>query len=87
MSYSFIIYLGITVYLVMAYFIFTEWLFFLLTDKEMNPEQRFWSRIILVMATIAWPIIVPFAYLELLRFHRKYKKDIDLLISQTDKQI
>ncbi len=71
----------------MAYFIFTEWLFFFLTDKEMNPEQRFWSRIILVMATIAWPIIIPFAYLELLRFHKKYKKDIDLLISQTDKQI
>lgn len=87
MFYLLTIYLGIVAYLVIAYFIFTEWLFFFMSDKEMNPGQRFWSRIILFIATLVWPVIVPFAYLELLRFHKKYKKDIDLLISRTDKQI
>lgn len=44
----------------------------------MSLEQRYLSWIILVLITIFWPIIVPFAYLELLKFHRKYNKEIDL---------
>ncbi|MBW4424908.1 MAG: hypothetical protein KME50_10755 [Nostoc desertorum CM1-VF14] len=71
--------LGIIVYLAFARCLFNQWLFFLTDDKEMSPEKRSFSRIILVLITIFWPIIVPFAYLELLKFHRKYNKEIDLL--------
>ncbi|WP_242063357.1 hypothetical protein [Nostoc sp. FACHB-892] len=71
--------LGIIVYLAFARCLFSQWLFFLMDDKEMSPEKRFFSKIILVLITIFWPIIVPFAYLELLKFHRKYNKEIDLL--------
>ncbi|MEA5507935.1 hypothetical protein VB735_33595 [Halotia wernerae UHCC 0503] len=76
--------LVIIVYLVMGYYLFNEWLFFFLQDQEMSSEQRSFSRMILVLMTIFWPIVVPFAYLELLRFHKKHKKDIDILINQTD---
>ncbi len=75
--------LVIIVYLVMGYYLFNEWLFFFSQDQEMSPEQRSFSRIILVVMTIFWPIVVPFAYLELLRFHKKHKKDIDLLIKSS----
>lgn len=72
-------YLGIIVYLAFAWCLFSQWLFFLMRDGEMSQEQRYLSGIILVFITIFWPIIVPFAYLELLKFHRKYEKEIDLL--------
>ncbi|MCC5647087.1 hypothetical protein LC607_30090 [Nostoc sp. CHAB 5824] len=72
-------YLGIIVYLAFAWCLFSQWLFFLMSDTEMSQEQRYFSGIILVLITIFWPLIVPFAYLELLKFHRKYNKEIDLL--------
>lgn len=72
-------YLGIIVYLAFAWALSSQWLFFLMSDEDMSREQRYLSGIILVLITILWPIIVPFAYLELLKFHRKYNKEIDLL--------
>jgi hypothetical protein len=71
--------LGTSVYLAFAWCLFSQWLFFFMSDTEMSREQRSLSGILLVVSTILWPIIVPFAYLELLKFHRKYHKDIDLL--------
>jgi hypothetical protein len=53
----------------------------------MNSSQRFFSMVILVIATILWPLIVPLAYLELLKFHKKHKQVIDLLISLSDTQL
>jgi lysylphosphatidylglycerol synthetase-like protein (DUF2156 family) len=70
---------GIIVYLAIAYSLFSEWLFFFLSDKDISREQRFLSGIVLVLITIFWPMVVPFAYLELLKFHRKHNKEIDLL--------
>ncbi|MBE9003168.1 hypothetical protein IQ274_34670 [Nostoc sp. LEGE 12447] len=75
-------YVGITVYLAFAWSLLKQWLFFLIDDKEMSREQHFLSGIILVLITIFWPIVVPFAYIELLKFHRKYNKEIDLLRDQ-----
>ncbi|MBH8552947.1 hypothetical protein I8751_11320 [Nostocaceae cyanobacterium CENA357] len=87
MLHLFLLSLVVMVYLVMGYYLFNEWLFFFLQDEEMSLEQRSFSRIILVVMTIFWPIVVPFAYLELLKFHKKHKKDIDLLINQADGRI
>ncbi|MCC5618587.1 hypothetical protein LC605_26565 [Nostoc sp. CHAB 5836] len=70
---------GIIVYLAIAYCLFSEWLFFFLSDQDISREQRFLSGIVLVLITIFWPMVVPFAYLELLKFHRKHNKEIDLL--------
>ncbi|MBD2775349.1 hypothetical protein [Iningainema tapete] len=82
-----VIYLAILGYLAMSYYFFSEWLEFFLADEEMNSEQRFFSSIILVVASILWPIVVPFAYLELLKFHKKHKEVIDLLVNLSRCQV
>ncbi len=64
-----------------------QWLSFFLDDKEMNSSQRYFSMAILAMATILWPLIVPFAYLELLKFHKKHKQVIDLFINLSDAKL
>lgn len=79
--------LAIIFYLIMACCFFIQWLGFFIDDKEMNSVQRYFSMVILVMATILWPVIVPFAYLELLKFHKKHKQVIDLLINLSDTQL
>jgi hypothetical protein len=83
MTQMLITYLVIIFYLIMASCFFNQWLVFFLADEEMDSEQRFYSTIVLVIATILWPIVVPLAYLELLKFHRKHKYIIDLLINVT----
>ena len=79
--------LAIVFYLIMACCFFVQWLGFFIDDKEMNSAQRYFSIIILVLGTILWPFIVPFAYLELLKFHKKHKQVIDLLISLSDSRL
>ncbi|MCX7596334.1 MAG: hypothetical protein N2235_21765 [Fischerella sp.] len=77
----------ILIYLVMTYYFFSAWLDFFLQDKEMNSAQRSFSGVILVLASILWPIVVPFAYLELLKFHKKHKKIIDILTDKSNSSI
>ena len=79
--------LVIVFYLIMACCFFMQWLSFFIDDKEMNSTQRSFSMVILVLATFLWPFIVPLAYLELLKFHKKHKQVIDLLISLSDAQL
>lgn len=81
MTQMLITYVVIIVYLIMASCFFNQWLVFFLADEDMDSQQRFYSTIVLVMATMLWPIIVPLAYLELLKFHKKHKDIIDLLIN------
>ena len=81
MTQMLITYLVILVYLIMASCFFNQWLVFFLADEDMDSQERFYSTIVLVLATILWPIIVPLAYLELLKFHKKHKDIIDLLIN------
>ena len=84
---TFITNLVIVFYLMMACCFFVQWLDFFVDDQEMTPGQRNFSMIILVGATILWPIVVPFAYLELLKFQKKHKQVIDCLISLTDAKL
>jgi hypothetical protein len=67
-------------YLLIAIIVFLEWLHFFFEDKEMSSQESWFSGIILVVATLMWPVVVPFAYLELLKFHKKHKEVIELLI-------
>lgn len=71
----------------MAFCFFKEWLEFFMEDEQMNSQQRFLSGIIMVFASIFWALVVPFAYLELLKFHKKNKKIINLLMDISDKSI
>lgn len=79
--------LAILFYFIMACCFFMQWLGFFIDDKEMNLVQRYLSMVILAVATILWPLIVPLAYLELLKFHKKHKQVIDLLISLSDAKL
>nr|WP_276749671.1 hypothetical protein [Chlorogloeopsis fritschii] len=86
-EHNILFYIAILIYLIMSYCFFTSWLELFLQDKEMNPVERSFSIVILVVATILWPIIVPFAYLELLRFHKKHKESIDRLMNESTSNI
>ncbi|WP_414624923.1 hypothetical protein [Calothrix sp. CCY 0018] len=79
--------LAVVFYLIMACCFFVQWLGFFIDDKEMNAAQRYFSIIILILGTILWPLIVPLAYLELLKFHKKHKQVIDLLITLSDPRL
>ena len=79
--------LAIIFYLIMACCFFMQWLGFFIDDKEMTSTQRYLSVLVLILATILWPLIVPLAYLELLKFHKKHKQVIDLLINVSDAKL
>ena len=79
--------LAVVFYLIMAFCFFMQWLGFFIDDKDMDSGQRYFSIVILIVGTILWPLIVPFAYLELLKFHKKHKQVIDLLISLSDPKL
>jgi hypothetical protein len=71
-------------YLAIASLLFRKWLFLFLKDEEMSSSQRSYSGVILLIVTIFWPLVVPFAYLELLNFQIKYRKEINLLKNQSN---
>lgn len=80
MIHSIFTYIGTLAYLLMAICFFREWLDFYLEDKEMNSNERFFSGIVLIVGSILWILFVPLAYLELLKFHKKNKRIIDLMM-------
>ena len=55
------------VYLLMASCFFYSWLKLFKKDTTLSSNERLLSRIVLVIATILWPVVVPIAYLELLK--------------------
>ncbi len=55
----------------------------------MTREQRRFSVIILVFATLLWPITVPFSYLELLKSQQKIIDGADINVindTRTDRE-
>ncbi|WP_017651164.1 hypothetical protein [Fortiea contorta] len=83
------LFIGIIVifYLVMAYCLLNEWLDFFLADKDITSEQRSLSYVILVIGTTFWPIVVPIAYLELLKFNKKHREIFDLIKNPSNSRI
>jgi len=72
--------LGIIYYLFIACILFFRWLDFFVKDSGMTREQRRFSVIILVSATLLWPITVPFSYLELLKYQQKIIDNSDITV-------
>jgi hypothetical protein len=79
--------LAIIFYLGMAYCFLNEWLYFFLADKDMTAEQRSISYVILLIGTTFWPIVVPIAYLEFLKFHKKHRELFELIRNETNPTI
>lgn len=82
---TFLTYLLIVIYVTMAYYLFYEWLDFYMKDEGMDSEQKIISNIVLVVGSILWPIVLPFAYLEILKFHKKNKEIINFILEQRKK--
>jgi hypothetical protein len=77
----FLVNLAIIGYIAIAWCLFCEWLNFFLADVDMTSHQRFYSGIVLILGTLLWPLVIPFAYLELLKFQKKNKEIFDLIRS------
>jgi Trk-type K+ transport system membrane component len=64
----FIDFLGIF-YLIMTPLFFSIWLNFFQRDSSLSYREKRLSWVILLTATILWPVVVQIAYLELLSKH------------------
>lgn len=64
---------AVAFYLIMAVSFFKSWLLFFQQDTELSPKRTFFSWVVLTVVTLLWPVVVPFAYLELLRKLQKSK--------------
>ena len=57
----------VVAYLFMAPFYFTSWLKLFHRSAILSSNERFASLVVLIISTILWPLVVPIAYLELLK--------------------
>jgi hypothetical protein len=55
-----------------AFYFFTIWLKFFKRDTGLSLEDKQLSLVILGVATLLWPVVVPLAYIELLSKPKKY---------------
>lgn len=63
---KFLLILPIAFYLLLAPRFFQSWRLFFEQDTTLSPQDRVFSQVVLTIATVFWPLVVPFAYLELL---------------------
>lgn len=56
----------IAFYVLLAPRFFRSWRLFFEQDTTLSPQERTFSQVVLAIATVFWPVVVPFAYLELL---------------------
>lgn len=78
-----LVFIAVTIiYLVMACCLFTQWFDLIQQSGCMTLEQRLLSRVFLILVTIFWPLVVPFAYLELLLKTKKNREIIGIVLDQ-----
>jgi len=68
-------------YVAIAACLFKQWLIMFQQEHGTRLQQRL-SIALLVIAIILWPIVVPFAYLELLSKSKKDKEITKLMLEQ-----
>jgi uncharacterized membrane protein YdjX (TVP38/TMEM64 family) len=73
--------LGSLLYFVLGFCYFNEWLDLFQIDASMTKQQRQISVIVLIVGTLLWPVLVPFAYLELLKSQKKRAR-IEIMFNQ-----
>lgn len=57
----------IIAYLLVTSYFFINWLKFFNRTPSSSVEDRFLSVVVLIIATILWPFIIPISYLELFK--------------------
>ena len=73
---------AVTIYLVIACCLFALWLDLIQQGGYLPLSQQIFSRLFLIFATLLWPLVVPFAYIELLLKSKTNRKIIGLLLDQ-----
>lgn len=54
----------ITAYLLISFYFFINWLKFFNHAPSWSIEDRFLSVVILIVATILWPFVVPISFID-----------------------
>ncbi|HAZ48324.1 MAG TPA: hypothetical protein DCZ55_28685 [Cyanobacteria bacterium UBA11371] len=68
---KFILFFAIIYYLLIARSFFTTWLAVFQQDTQLTSQEKFLAIVILFLSTVLWPVVLPIAYLELLRKNSK----------------
>ncbi|MBN3940233.1 MAG: hypothetical protein HWQ40_09915 [Nostoc sp. NMS9] len=69
-------------YLLMTCYFLTNWLIFSLRHLASNPEDKFLSVVMFVVATIFWPLMIPMSCLEMVQQKRiDFSKMIPVLLA------
>ncbi|MBD1907169.1 hypothetical protein NDI37_07955 [Funiculus sociatus GB2-A5] len=55
------------IYLLIATTLFTIWLDFFKRDRTWKTQERLAGFVTLVVATVFWPLVLPIAYIEILK--------------------
>lgn len=66
----------VVIYLLMARCFLNTWLQFFKKDRSFYSNESLSFRVILFIATFLWPVVVPIAYLELLK---QKNNDLDVV--------
>jgi hypothetical protein len=69
-----LLYSLLTCYLIVMPILFFNWYDLYQQDSEMTNAERQVSRIVLAIATLLWPIVLPLSYLELIRKVQRYEQ-------------
>jgi hypothetical protein len=63
-------------YAVMMPLLFCNWYGLYQKDANMTDAERQISRIVLMIATALWPIVLPLSYMELLSKVKRYERQL-----------
>jgi uncharacterized membrane protein YozB (DUF420 family) len=64
----------LTCYFLVMPVLFWNWLGFFRKDGDMSGTERRLSLLVLAIATVLWPIVLPLSYLELLGKVKRYER-------------
>jgi uncharacterized membrane protein len=64
----------VALYIVVMPILFLNWYGLYQQDQEMTESERQISRIVMMIATVLWPIVLPMSYLELLSKVKRYER-------------
>jgi hypothetical protein len=68
----------LALYAIVMPMLFTNWYGLYIQESGMSLNQRQTSRIVIMIATALWPIVLPLSYLELLKKVKRYERQSQL---------
>jgi hypothetical protein len=69
-----LIYGLLVLYAIVMPMLFTNWYGLYIQESGMSLHQRQTSRLVIMIATALWPIVLPMSYLELLKKVKRYER-------------